>query len=131
MKKKKEPTEMQLLAQQLFGKAKDKSDVKEILSELYKQGIEAILKAELDQHLEHDKHEESPDGNYRNGSSKKTVKSSIGDLALNIPRDRHSTFSPIAIPKHERMIDKIDRRIGNLQELKLDVQRGITQVHPE
>jgi len=37
MKKKKEPTEMQMIAQQLFGKAKDKSDVKEILSELYKQ----------------------------------------------------------------------------------------------
>ena len=103
MKEKKEPNPMQQLAEQLFGKIKDKSEAKEMLSELYKYGIEAMLKAELDEHLEHDKHEESPDGNYRNGSSKKTVKSSIGDLALNIPRDRNSTFSPIAVPKHERM----------------------------
>jgi len=108
MKEKKEPNPMQQLAEQLFGKIKDKSEAKEMLSELYKYGIEAMLKAELDEHLEHDKHEESPDGNYRNGSSKKTVKSSIGDLALNIPRDRNSTFSPIAVPKHERMIDKIE-----------------------
>lgn len=99
---------MQQLAAELFGKVKDKSEMKDMLSELYKHGIEALLKAELNEHLEHDKHEESPDGNYRNGSSKKTVHSSIGDIALNIPRDRNSTFSPIVVPKHERMIDKIE-----------------------
>ncbi len=76
---------MQQLAEQLFGKIKDKTEAKQMLSELYKYGIEAMLKAELDEHLQHEKHDESPDGNYRNGSSKKTVKSSIGDLALNIP----------------------------------------------
>ncbi len=108
MKLKKEPNPMQQIAEQLFGKIKDKSEAKNMLSELYKYGIEAMLKAELDEHLEHDKHAESPDGNYRNGSSKKTVGSSIGDIALNIPRDRNSSFSPIAVPKHERMIDKIE-----------------------
>lgn len=108
MKEKKEPNPMQQIAEQLFGKIKDKSEAKNMLSELYKYGIEAMLRAELDEHLEHDKHDESLDGNYRNGSSKKTVKSSIGDLTLNIPRDRNSSFSPIAVPKHDRMIDKIE-----------------------
>ena len=108
MKSKKEVSPMQQLASELFGKVKDKSEMKDMLSELYKHGIEALLKAELNEHLEHDKHEESPDGNYRNGTSKKTVHSSIGDIALNIPRDRNSTFSPIVVPKHDRMIDKIE-----------------------
>ena len=108
MKEKKEPNPMQQLAAELFGKVKDKSEAKQMFQELYKYGIEAMLKAELDEHLDHEKHEESPDGNYRNGTSKKTVKSSIGDLALNIPRDRNSTFSPMFVPKHERVIDNIE-----------------------
>lgn len=108
MKEKKAPNPMQQLAEELFGKIKDKSEAKQMFQELYKYGIEAMLKAELDEHLSHDKHEESLDGNYRNGSSKKTVKSSIGDLALNVPRDRNSSFSPMFVPKHSRMIDNVE-----------------------
>jgi putative transposase len=107
MKEKKTPNPMQQLATELFGKIKDKSEAKQMLQELYKYGIEAMLKAELDEHLDQEKQEE-PEVNYRNGNSKKTVKSSIGDLALNIPRDRNSTFSPMFVPKHSRMIDNIE-----------------------
>jgi len=95
------------LAEELFGWVKDKQEFNTILSDLFKHGIQTVLKAELDEHLGHHRHEESPDGNYRNGDSKNTVKSSLGDLALNIPRDRNSSFSPMLVPKHERMIDGI------------------------
>lgn len=108
MKQKKEPNPMQQLAAELFGKIKDKSEAKQMFQELYKYGIEAMLKAELDEHLDHEKKEEESEVNYRNGNSKKTVKSSVGDLALNIPRDRNSTFSPMFVPKHARMIDNIE-----------------------
>ena len=112
MKEKKEPNSMQQLAGELFGKIKDKSEAKQMFQELYKYGIEAMLKAELDEHLDQEKQQEPPEVNYRNGNSKKTVKSSIGDLALNIPRDRNSTFSPMFVPKHSRMIDNKDIVIG-------------------
>lgn len=108
MKEKKEPNPMQQLAAELFGKIKDKSEAKQMFQDLYKYGIEAMLKAELDEHLSQEKLEEEPLVNYRNGNSKKTVKSSIGELALNIPRDRNSTFSPMFVPKHSRMIDNIE-----------------------
>jgi len=108
MKEKKEPNPMQQLAAELFGKIKDKSEAKQMFQELYKYGIEAMLKAELDEHLSQEKQEDNPEVNYRNGNSKKTVKSSVGDLALNIPRDRNSTFSPLFVPKHSRMIDNIE-----------------------
>jgi putative transposase len=108
MKEKKEPSAMQQLASELFGKVKDKSEAKQMLQDLYKYGIEAMLKSELDEHLDQEKQQEPSDINYRNGNSKKTVKSSIGDLALNIPRDRNSTFSPMFVPKHSRMIDNIE-----------------------
>jgi putative transposase len=108
MKEKKESNPMQQLAAELFGKIKDKSEAKQMFQELYKYGIEAMLKAELDEHLNQEKQENYPVINYRNGNSKKTVKSSIGELALNIPRDRNSTFSPMFVPKHSRMIDNIE-----------------------
>jgi putative transposase len=108
MKEKKESNPMQQLAAELFGKIKDKSEAKQMFQELYKYGIEAMLKAELDEHLNQEKQEDYPVINYRNGNSKKTVKSSIGELALNIPRDRNSTFSPMFVPKHSRMIDNIE-----------------------
>jgi transposase-like protein len=108
MKKTKETNPMKAYAEEIFAGVKDKKEFKDILSELFKHGIEAVLKAELDEHLGHGRYEQSIDGNYRNGSSKKRVKSSIGDIVLNIPRDRNSTFSPMFVPKHERMIDEIE-----------------------
>lgn len=108
MKEKKEPNPMQQFATELFGKAKNITEAKDLLQQLYKHGIEAMLKAELDEHLDQEKTEETAEVNYRNGSSKKTVKSSIGDLALNVPRDRNSTFSPLFVPKHSRMIDNVE-----------------------
>ena len=108
MKEKKEPNPMQQLSSELFGKIKDKSEAKQMFQELYKYSVEAMLKAELDEHHSQEKQKEKTGVNYSNGNSKKTVKSSIGDLALNIPRDRNSTFSPMFVPKHSRMIDNIE-----------------------
>jgi transposase-like protein len=78
------------------------------MAQLMKEGLETVLKAEMDEHLDHDKNQPSEDGNTRNGFSKKTVKGSIGDIALSIPRDRQSTFEPQFVPKHQRMIDKVE-----------------------
>jgi putative transposase len=73
-----------------------------------------MLQGELDEHLGYEKH--SPEGyntgNSRNGTSKKKIKTdSLGDMVLNIPRDRKSTFEPKLVPKHERMSDKIEQVI--------------------
>jgi putative transposase len=108
MKEKKEKSQIQELAAELFSKVKNTTDAKQMLQDLYKYGIEAVLKAELDEHLEQEKGYQDTEINYRNGNSSKTVKSSIGDIALNIPRDRNSTFSPLFVPKHSRMIDNIE-----------------------
>lgn len=108
MRKKKELNPIQQLATELFSQARNPSEAKDLLQQLYKYGIEAMLKAELDEHLEQEKTDDVSEINYRNGNSKKKVKSSIGDLALNVPRDRNSTFSPMFVPKHSRVIDNIE-----------------------
>lgn len=100
-----------------FKQFKNKEEFKNFFQSLFKEGVESMLQAELDDHLGYEKY--SPEGhhsgNSRNGSSKKRVKSaSLGDMVLNIPRDRNSEFSPQLIPKHSRMSDQIEETIIGL-----------------
>ena len=83
------------------------------LTPLIKQITEAALKAELEQHLETD---ERP--NRKNGSSKKTVKSSVGEFELDTPRDRQGSFEPKLVKKNQtKLTDEIDRKILSMFSL--------------
>jgi putative transposase len=102
------------LPKNFFKQFKSKEEFQDFFQDLFKQGVQEMLQGELDEHLGYEKH--SPEGyntgNSRNGTSKKKVKTdSLGDVVLNIPRDRKSTFEPKLVPKHERMSDKIEQVI--------------------
>ena len=79
-------------------------DIQKALKDLLGDTMEELLKAELDEHLDYDYGEKPLSLNTRNGSIKKTVKSSYGNIDLNIPRDREATFEPQALRKYERDI---------------------------
>ena len=66
-------------------------DLQEALKDLLGDTMEQMLKAELDEHLDYEYGEKPLSLNTRNGSSKKTVKSSYGNIDLNIPRDREGS----------------------------------------
>jgi putative transposase len=102
------------LPKDFFKQFKDKEQFHSFFNSLFKQGIEQMLQAELDEHLGYEKH--SPQGynsgNSRNGTYSKTVKTeSLGDMVLSIPRDRNGEFSPELIPKGQRMSDKLQEAI--------------------
>ncbi len=81
-----------------------------ILTPLIKQLTEAVLKAELDSHLASDE-----SVNRKNGTTKKTIKSSSGSFELEAPRDRAGTFEPQLIKKHQtHLTDEIERKIISL-----------------
>ena len=83
------------------------------LTPLIKQITEAALKAELEQHLESD---DQP--NRKNGSTKKTVKSSVGTFELDTPRDRSGSFEPQLVKKNQtKLTDEIDRKILSMFSL--------------
>lgn len=97
-----------------FKQFKNKEEFQSFFNSLFKQGVEEMLKAELDEHLGYQKHskEGHNSGNSRNGSYSKKVKTdSLGDMVLNIPRDRNSEFEPQLIPKGQRMSDKLEDAI--------------------
>lgn len=84
-----------------------------LLTPLIKQITEAALKAELEQHMESD---EQP--NRKNGSTKKTVKSSVGAFELDTPRDRAGSYEPKLVKKNQtKLTDEIDRKILSMFSL--------------
>lgn len=58
--------------------------------------LQDMLEGELENHLGYEKYEHIGESNInsRNGHSGKTVTTSFGDMELEIPRDRNSTFEP-------------------------------------
>ncbi|QHS09008.1 IS256 family transposase [Sinimarinibacterium sp. NLF-5-8] len=87
-----------------------------LLKRLTKLLVEKALDAEMAQHLGHAKHEPvaNPAGNTRNGRSKKTLKGEFGELPIEVPRDRHGTFEPLLIPKHQTRWTGFDDKVISL-----------------
>ena len=108
----------ELVAQLLgnYQKPEDLIGENGLLKQLTKLLVEKALDAEMSQHLGHDKHETviNPAGNTRNGKSKKTLKGDFGELPIEVPRDRHSTFEPQIIPKHQTRWTGFDEKILSL-----------------
>lgn len=84
-----------------------------ILKELTKRLLERALDGEMTNHLGYEKYNTSGhnSGNSRNGKSKKTLKGEIGELSVEIPRDRVGKFDPKIIKKGQRRFDGFDDRI--------------------
>ena len=67
---------------------KSGEDLTSFFKQMHKSAVEHMLNAELDAHLETEKHEKTKDGNYRNGHGIKKIKSSFGESEIKVPRDR-------------------------------------------
>jgi len=103
--------------QQLL-KGKPLSGKDGVLTPLIKNFLEEAIEAEFEQHLGYDKNQRSKNPNYRNGRSKKTVKSKYGDFELETPRDRESSFEPEIVKKRETVLLKgLDDKILSMWAL--------------
>jgi putative transposase len=117
---------LKLKAEQLAGdiaaQAQTLDDLNGLLRTLMKSALERMLDTELDVHLGRKTIAALPTvdpgvggpaaaANRRNGHSKKTVRGDMGELALDTPRDRHGTFEPQLIAKHQRRLSGFDEKI--------------------
>jgi len=114
---------------------KDRKDFDEFFSELFKEGISQMLKAEMTDHLGYEKHskEGNNSGNSRNGDYPKTLKTSLGEITVNVPRDRNGEFDPKVVPKHEsRLSEEIAQVIIGLYTRGMsttDIQEQVEQIY--
>ena len=113
MPRKRPETKRSKIAKMLIEEYQPQSaqDIQEALKDLLGDTMEELLKAELDEHLDYEYGEKPLSLNTRNGTSKKTVRSSYGNIDLNIPRDREGTFEPQALRKYEKDISNIENQI--------------------
>lgn len=84
-----------------------------LLKQLTQRLVERALQAEMTEHLGYAKHKSiaSPAGNTRNGTSRKTLKGELGALRIEVSLDRHGSFEPRLIPKHQTRWAGFDDKI--------------------
>jgi transposase-like protein len=84
-----------------------------LVSQLAGRVIEAALGAELTEHLGYPPGQAPPGGagNHRNGHTAKTVKTELGPVQVNTPRDRKGTFEPRLVGKRQTRLAGLDEKI--------------------
>ena len=94
-------------------KFKSPDEVLAAMKEMFKDVLQEALEAEMDTQLGYDKYDvtEKQTTNSRNGYSKKTIKSELGAVELNIPRDRNGEYEPKIIPKYKRNVTGIENKV--------------------
>ena len=103
-----------LLTDDFLSQFKTGEDLSGFLKEIQKRGIEKILEGELDAHLGYEKHQKSASSNARNGTSKKKIKTSLGESEITVPRDRDASYNPMLVPKRKSMVDGVENVIITL-----------------
>jgi len=83
-----------------------------------KNVLETALDEEMTEHLGHEKNQVEPDRdstNVRNGTRKKTVVSdAAGEVDIEVPRDRESSFEPKIVKKRQRRLNDVDEIVLSL-----------------
>jgi len=88
-------------------------DVQDALKDVFGPMFEAMLQGEMNSHLgyeNNDKNEKHTD-NRRNGYISKNIKTSMGEMNIEVPRDRDGSFEPQIIPKRTKDISDIDKKV--------------------
>jgi putative transposase len=87
-----------------------------LLTGLTKTVLETALEAELDEHLGYPRHavEGRNTGNSRNGTRAKTVLTEVGEVELEVPRDRDGSFEPKIVRKRQRRMSGVDELVISL-----------------
>jgi len=101
------------LAGELAKDIKTEKDLNALSSELLKMTVEAALGAEMEEHLGYAKHDPAgrDSGNSRNSISRKRLKGDHGDIAIETPRDRDSSFEPRFVEKGQTRLTQMDDQI--------------------
>ena len=87
--------------------------MQDALKDVFGPLFEKMLQGELNNHLGYDAHSKEPKehDNRRNGYGNKTLKTSFGEVAIDVPRDREASFEPELIPKRKRDVSDIEGKV--------------------
>ena len=88
-------------------------DMNNALKDLFGPMFEAMLQGEMNHHLGYDSNDKGPkkDDNRRNGYGKKTLKTTQGEVEIEVPRDRDGSFEPLIVPKRQKDVSAIEKKV--------------------
>lgn len=109
----------------------DAQDVQDILKDLLGDTLQEMLEAEMDQKLGYSKYDyqNKDTDDSRNGYSKKTVVSSMGEIDLDIPRDRKGEFEPQVVKKNQTDISNIEDQVLSMYAKGMTTRDISTHLH--
>ena len=83
-------------------------DIQELFKEALAGFMEGSLESELDSELGYEPYDvkNKETDNSRNGHSKKTLRTSMGKVDIQVPRDRNGEFEPKILPKNQTSISQ-------------------------
>jgi len=90
---------------------KSAEDIQTALRDLLGGTIQEMMEAEMDEHLGYEPYERSDSENSRNGKKTKKLRSTYGEVEVEVPQDRESSFEPKVVKKRQKDISAIDQKI--------------------
>ena len=90
-------------------------DLSSALKNMFKDALQEMMNAEFDESMGYSKYDKTSEkNNYRNGTTKKNLKSEFGEFEFETPRDRNGEFEPKIVPKNTRDVSGIEDKIISL-----------------
>ncbi len=93
------------------------TEIMDAMKEMFRDVLQQVMESDLDTALGYERSQRVSDSgvenkprNYRNGYSKKTVKTQLGAVDMNVPRDRNGEYEPQIIGKYSRNADGMRRK---------------------
>lgn len=88
-------------------------EMQDALRDIFGPMFEAMLQGEMDSHLgyEPNDHGYKNTSNRRNGYTSKKLKTSMGEIEIEAPRDRDGSFDPQIIPKRTKDVSGIEDKV--------------------
>ena len=109
------------------------TQIMDAMKEMFRDVLQQVMESELDTELGYEKSQRVSDSgvenkprNYRNGYSKKTVKTQLGAVDVKVPRDRNGEYEPQIIGKYSRNADGMEEKILGLYACGMS-QRDISE----
>ena len=107
------------------------ADIMQGMKDMFRDVREQVMEVEMDNELGRERCQRSEESegkvkNYRNGYSKKTVKTQLGEIEIQVPRDRQGNYEPRIIGKYERNVEGMEEKILALYACGMS-QRDISE----
>jgi putative transposase len=105
-----------------------------IFARLFAGTLEQMLEAELTAHLGYEPYAATGrnSGNSRNGKRSRNLRTSNGDVTLQVPRDRNGDFQPVLLDKYQTSTNELEDKVIALYSKGLsvrDIQENLHEMY--